>query len=526
LAKKSKTSEPKLYPLSNKKQSQRKSIHIACGVLKSEDEMPTPYHEGVYQKFPKEVLQNHIPQYNVVPYSRGVNPKPLSAAQISQKRQKNILPKFFMNPYQDLDYMVLQDIYANSIGGRIIDRKEELKFGNGIKPVLKLRNPKSAGDEEKQQKLIDENQDIIDKLLMIDDAISDPDDDLDSDLDANINTKFQALSKNASVYGRCMIVKEFTKPLVLADGTVTKGIPNILKVIHPRDIGIVQINQESWKLESVNIRFTSQNIEPKQMIYIENGSNNPVYNALHYGFSDMQSMIGASRALRQMIEVDFPTITKHVWAGIGFMFINPQGTTDAQKQTELDNINSTARVGRLNNIMIDPERVRVDFQDFNPKINELVSLADFLIRYNIAQTGMPQALFAQEQDSNRSTLVQKIRLFMDGGLKNIQKEFTNQFSRQWYMPNFAALYGKDSKEFKTFKIDAEFEPLKIEAFDDSVEAVIKLNKEFPLTIKAAGELLGIDNFESKIDPDMERPDPNRQGFSFMDKNGEEVKMTR
>jgi len=49
--------------------------------------------------------------------------------------------------------MVLQDIYANSIGGRIIDRKEELKFGNGIRPVLKLRNPKLHGDDEAQQKL-------------------------------------------------------------------------------------------------------------------------------------------------------------------------------------------------------------------------------------------------------------------------------------------------------------------------------------------------------------------------------------
>ena len=44
--------------------------------------------------------------------------------------------------------MVLGNVYPNSIGGRIIDRKEELKFGNDIEPVLKLRDPESAGDEE------------------------------------------------------------------------------------------------------------------------------------------------------------------------------------------------------------------------------------------------------------------------------------------------------------------------------------------------------------------------------------------
>ena len=50
------------------------------------------------------------------------------------------------------------------------------------------------------------------------------------------------------------------------------------------------------------------------------------------------------------------------------------------------------------------------------------------------------------------------------------------------MPNFKALYGKNSEIFEKFKVEAEFEPLKLEAFDDSVEAVIKLNK--PVTASA------------------------------------------
>ena len=211
--------QPKLlYPLSSKKPEEKtKRIFHAVGVMKTEQES---YHEGVYSKFSPEQIKTHIPQYNVVPYSKGKIPRPLSAAQITQRRDKNILPRFFMNPYQDLDYMVLQDIYANSIGGRIIDRKEELKFGNGIRPVLKLRNPKKHGDDEEQQKLLEDNQEIIDILLMVDDALGDPDDALDPFLDTNVSTKFQALSKNAAVFGRCMIVKQFTKPLVLADGTV------------------------------------------------------------------------------------------------------------------------------------------------------------------------------------------------------------------------------------------------------------------------------------------------------------------
>jgi len=149
--------QPKLYPLSNKKPSveNKKSIYHAVDVMSSEQESQPAYHEGVYQKFPKEIIQSHIPQYNVVPYSRGKHPRPLSTAQIQKKRETSksntFFPKFFMNLYLDLDYMVLQDIYANSMGGRIIDRKEELKFGNGIRPVLKLRNPKIHGDDAASQ---------------------------------------------------------------------------------------------------------------------------------------------------------------------------------------------------------------------------------------------------------------------------------------------------------------------------------------------------------------------------------------
>ncbi len=108
--------------------------------------------------------------------------------------------------------------------------------------------------------------------MAVDDALGDPDDAIDPYLDADVGSKFQALSKNASVFGRAMIIKEFNKPLKLGDGRIILGIPNVLKVIHPRDMGLVEIDQDSWKLKSVNIRFTAQDVAPNKMIYIEHGA--------------------------------------------------------------------------------------------------------------------------------------------------------------------------------------------------------------------------------------------------------------
>jgi hypothetical protein len=427
-----------------------------------------------------------------------------------------------MNPYQDLDYMVLQDIYANSVAGRILDRIFELVFSRGIKPVLKLRNPEEFGDEQRQQKEIEKDQKIIDDLLLVDEAVSDPDDEIDPYLDSNIQTKFFALGLNAGAYGRSMILKQFTKPVKLPDGRSFRDIPNVLKVINPRDMGIVEIDQESWKLKSIQIRFTSQQVTPQEMIYLEHGSNNPVYNALHYGYSMMQSMIGASRSLKQMIEVDFPTITKHIWSGDGFIVIKPQGTTESEKQSEMNNILANIKEGRWNTLMEMPDDVKIENHDLQPKIAELVQLADFLIRHNIAQTGMPQAVFAQEKDSNRATLIGKIRLFMDGPASALQEWISNEISKQWYMSNFRAIYGRDHKFYKKYRIEAVFEPLKIEGFQDNVDAVMKLMQKINLTDEAIGELLNIDEFADKVDPDIPRNQGN--GIRLTDGDGNPFNM--
>jgi hypothetical protein len=92
------------------------------------------------------------------------------------------------------------------------------------------------------------------------------------------------------------------------------------------------------------------------------------------------------------------------------------------------------------------------------------------------------------------------------------------------MPNFKAIYGTDSEVLKKFKIEYVFDELKMENFIDTVDAVTKLNQIVPLSLEAIGELTDIDEFEDKIDPDMERPDPNRRGFSFKDSEGEEIMM--
>jgi len=52
---------------------------------------------------------------------------------------------------------------------------------------------------------------------------------------------------------------------------------------------------------------------------------------------------------------------------------------------------------------------------------------------------------------------------------------TRSIAKQWYMPNFKAIYGTDSEVLKKFKIECFFEELKLENFMDTVDVVSKLN---------------------------------------------------
>ena len=78
-----------LYPLMSKKPKQkRKRIFHAVGVMKTEQEAQTPYHEGIYETFSPEEIKSHIPQYHVVPYSRGVGSNAVRQRSIHGDRRR------------------------------------------------------------------------------------------------------------------------------------------------------------------------------------------------------------------------------------------------------------------------------------------------------------------------------------------------------------------------------------------------------------------------------------------------------
>jgi len=89
-------------------------------------------------------LDNYYPQYGMRPLDVTLNDKTITRQDpFVAKTKANgqvVFPKFFFNPYNALDMIVLQDIYMRTICGTIIDILVAFTMGKGIKPVLKLNS--------------------------------------------------------------------------------------------------------------------------------------------------------------------------------------------------------------------------------------------------------------------------------------------------------------------------------------------------------------------------------------------------
>jgi len=83
-----------------------------------------------------------------------------------------IWPKYYQNPYQYQDYVYLQDIYANTIAGRIFDVVVHFALARGIKPKLKVRNEEQYATPEDKQKALKEHKWVTDALEEIDRNVS------------------------------------------------------------------------------------------------------------------------------------------------------------------------------------------------------------------------------------------------------------------------------------------------------------------------------------------------------------------
>ena len=459
------------------------------------------------------------------------------AIKTTGKTQKKIIwPKYYQNPYQYQDFIYLQDIYANTIGGRILDAETYFMLANGVRPAIRVKNEHMYKSDKEKRKCLDAHKWMVDVLEEIDKNVAtssqakvfgeDTDDsgipnvgpmgtakDKDtSTYDTSLQRKWKSICVMALTFGRACIVprvdKEDNEVTVIEEGKeqTYKNIPKIILPIHTRDMGFNYVDYLTHRLLGIQLNNSNWILVPDEMIIWENKPDNPVYGSKYYGMSELQSMMGAARTIRQIIEVDLPLIAKTRWSGMYWIVFKRKfedvGTSDSEARAILANI-------ELNGINISMEdNPEDDFKlhkiDLDPKIADLLLTVKDMIQYMQGQVGLPQGILYGEQDLNRDTLSKKISTWDKSYIKDKRKWFLEPITEQWYK-RMAKTLEKQSdkwkKALKEIEVYADVEPLRLEDLQNQIQVLMMMeNLTGAWKDEKRADFLDMPDLSDRVDP--------------------------
>ena len=485
-----------------------------------------------------------------------------SLKKAGDKQKKIIWPKFYQNPYQYQDYVYLQDIYANTICGRIFDTLAFFVLAHGIGPKIRERYENQFASDEEKRKFLDEHQWMIDELKQIDRNISsskepkayeaEPDSSIESvgpygtardadtpTYDTTLQKKWHSSFILAMMFGRtCMVPRidpqDHTVRIKRFDGNAEiefENIPKLQLPIHPRDMGFNYVDYRTHRLLGIQLNNANWILKPDEMTFWEWMPDNPVYGSKFYGMSAAQSMMGAARTLRRIIEVDFPLIAKTRWSGMYWLIFKRKGEQAGTSDEELRRILAGIELNGINATL--EENPQEDFVlhkiDLDPKISELLETVNGLIHYMISQIGMPQGLLYGEQDLNRDTLQKKISTWIKGPVKRYRSWFLEPISTQHYGRLAYTLAKQDEKWKKALEeveVFADIEEFRLEDLEGQLRVLATLeNIVGALKDTARAQFIDMKDLSDMIDPDKGPGDvppmPGGNGkFSVTDSDGQ------
>ena len=427
------------------------------------------------------------------------DPKALKAAAENMQKLKMLFPSYFINPMQDLDYIVIEAVLKNSFIGAMMNAYTRYICGTGFRPEIELINPDSE-DDQKNLDEIKKYQYVVEELNEIDRQV---DTNNPGEQDVTFQQKLMAAIDAMNSFNRAALMFSYDRKISV-NGKHYPEIPSSVNFAHPRDLGIIEVTSYPWKLKAVQWRQAYYMVPVDDMIYLWNPLVTAKYHdAWFYGGSMVLTMLDAARVIRKIIGIDFPAMAEATWAGMFVLTVKPQGQDLATKMREYTQVTQNMVRGGPNVLMEDPANVGFNTIDFQPKVLEFKELVDFLIRYSVACIGMPQTMFFDEGNSTRDTMLGKIDLAKATTLEPMQEQIGAQINAQWYSRWFKLLHGKDKELMENIRIKVVWDDLNTMKWYDKIEATKELDGRKQLTDKAFGEEAGVENYMTKVDPNAE-----------------------
>ena len=410
-----------------------------------------------------------------------------------------MVPHIYANPMQHLDYRIYETLLEHTFIGALADAFIRYLIGTGFKPELELINP-SEGSEEENQKLIKANQKVISNLLEVDRQI---DTNRASRIEETFQQKVAGMIMSSLMFNRGALMFVRKEPIKV-NGKIYPNIPSHLIPVHAQDLGMIDIDQETRTLKAVQWRHSTEPwTSVADMIYLWNPmTSSKRYNSRFYGTSILSPMISASKLLRQLLSDDFPAMATATWAGLYLLVVKNEGQTLEDKQREYQAVAQSLQPGTPGVLIKDPDDVTSFDIKFDPKIAEFHALFESMVKLCISVMGLPQVGFYDEAAANRATMVGKIQLTLSTTIEPIRQWIGESITTQWYQPIYEMIY-KGDPILEKFKIKLSWNNLNIDEWFDKLEAALELDARQKLKTEEFGEMIGLDNYSTMVDPEAE-----------------------
>lgn len=421
-----------------------------------------------------------------------------------QNTNQPLQPRYYHNNYQYFDHVLLSDAYINSFGGTVIDAYADFIMPKEIKPVLKLRNPSETGDSDAQAKELKKNKEIIETLEQIDRWYSDKGrTSQDPFMDVPLQHKFKTAIINALTFGRDALVYENWKHVdpVSANGIEYRGLPNVVKVMQPIDMGMIEIDSATWKLGGLYVYNTRNYIPSSEMLYLVNQYQSPMIGGMYYGYTKLSRALDPIRLLRRIFAVNYQQFIRNGAMGMGTWVFDSTGYDDTVRKKIRTSLRNSWKSGEFG--VIDYANIKdLQFTPMNidAKIADLKDLESHLFTIISGVMGMPQSLIFDEAAATRATFVGRIISFLNNQIQTPRTTYGAQFATQHYMRIFRTVYAKQNDILEKFYIDVEFEEMELETKTEKVNRLLLEQQLNPYTDEYIGEELNDEAYLEHIDP--------------------------
>ena len=431
-----------------------------------------PSHAGGHI-YTQEEIEDHKPLFGIVPFDPATGKPQLTAAQ-----GKTVFSKHYVNIMSDLDHLALESLINSTVLGPLSQTLVRFFVGNGLSPQVKLLNEDDLTAEQKETEL--------EKYKYVLDALNKITAKIDRHNDVSWEDTITQLVQQTVDYGRgCILFDDFTNP-------------KKVMLVQSRDMGITEVD-DFCNFESVQFRFMNSQISKDDLVYLYNPiQTSQTYNAGVYGIPMLKPCIDSARALRK-IPKDLEKIATNSYAGSYLLTIKNQGQTQEDKESEYQQITRHFKPEGVNVLVEAPEDVKTETVNWSPEFEGLIKSGDYLKKDMIQALGLPMALL-DESVSNRASLLGKIQLTLKVQMLPVRELLSRQITRQFYQRHFERLY---PDLVDKIKIVLHFQELQISTWIDLMQAALSLDSRAQLTNQAMSELIGLQNYESMIEPNAE-----------------------